>query len=607
MPVKFPRKALPVLLLAVAVFTLHNRTVAQSNDADAAHAPDPDPGTVGYSQGLFVPMVAGQPFRAKIEGRISRRLPDGNSVEEKYYDQEARDSAGRIYREVRDTVAANSDEEPTLLRSTIYDPTTLLITFCLPERRTCRQTAMAPSPANDPLGASSDGRFVLTQESLGTKTMDGLKVVGTRETRTYAAGAFGNDKPLVTTKEFWYAPQLHFNLSVTRSDPRYGTQKLEVTELKLGDPGPEWFSIPDGYRMVSEQTFATRAFPPDLEPLIEKQVPSMTPDQLRAALEPVEKAITAYAEAHADATRDNRIDVYEGQLRTQLSSNLRLLQQSTFPDRVQNAETADKRLNEDYQEVLTSPCLNRPAPGDPAFMPKDDSALRKEERAWMAYRDAWTDFLEKLYPNNRDPRNWAWLLTNERDLDLRRMQTVERNRGCLPEESLAPVIANFVPAMPAAELAATLVPVDAALTAYIQAHAESTPQEVNQFFGGMTRQSLVADLRMQQQGEMPTKDQFEDADLRLNQVYREVIASPCLAKTAPGDPPGAPVSEEKLRAEERAWVALRDAWTKFMTGLYPNAAHAGFGTALTEERANELQQIRVIERNRGCPSADAAE
>jgi hypothetical protein len=39
-------------------------------------------------------------------------------------------------------------------------------------------------------------------------------------------------------------------------------------------------------------------------------------------------------------------------------------------------------------------------------------------------------------------------------------------------------------------------------------------------------------------------------------------------------------------------------------GLYPDTARAGFGAALTEQRVNELQQIRIIERNRGCRTED---
>ena len=59
-----------------------------------------------------------------------------------------------------------------------------------------------------------------------------------------------------------------------------------------------------------------------------------------------------------------------------------------------------------------------------------------------------------------------------------------------------------------------------------------------------------------------------------------------------------------LRAEETAWLAMRDAWVKFVASLYPNNGSAGFGYSVTEQHANELRPIQNIERNRGFRSDD---
>lgn len=572
----------------------------QSLPANAAHAPDPDRGVPG----LYIPLLAGQPFSARVQVEFTRQLPDGTSIAEKYYAQEARDGAGRVYRESRDAVPADSDREPPLLWTILYDPLDSLIDTCYPERRMCRQMQLASPPAVEEPGPSPDGMSVLTRENLGTKTIDGLTAVGTRDTRSFKPGAFGNDKPIDVVKEFWYSPRLQVNLLVTRIDPRRGTEKLEFTDLKLGEPGAEWFALPEGYQVAAERTVTPRSmYPAELEPLIEKQVTGMTPEQLRAALGPVEAAIDAYAKAHAEASPDDRNDEFAGRVRSQLSMSLRVLQQNNAPQRVQQFASADKLLNETYQQVVTSACINKPAPGDPPNMPKDEASLRAEERAWVALRDAWLGFLGKLFPN-ADPQSFGWLITNERDNDLRRMLNVERNRGCAPEESIEPLLANLVTGMSAAQLAAAVKPVDAAIDAYTKAHAESAPNDRGEMFAGMVRMNLVQDLRMQQQGQLPTQDEFEDADLHLNQVWRAVIASPCLSRPIPADPPDAPVSEDKLRAEERAWIAVRDAWTAFMTRLYPNAAHAGFGTMLTEQRTEQLRQIQAVERNRGCGAGE---
>ena len=284
-----------------------------------------------------------------------------------------------------------------------------------------------------------------------------------------------------------------------------------------------------------------------------------------------------------------------------------MMQQATFPRQMPLRE-ADLRLNDAYRQVLESPCLNKQAPGDPPSMPSSEATLRAEQDAWVALRDAWVAFLTKLFPNG-DPASFGWMITNERSSDLRRMQNVERNRGCIPEESIAPMLQGIVTGLAPDQLSAALKPVNAAINAYAKAHAESAPNEKNPNFARpdflrMVQMNLSSALRMQEQNRVPTEDQFEEADLHLNQAWRAIIASPCLAKPIPGDPPNAPVSEEKLRAEERAWVAMRDAWTAFMAQVFPNAPKAGFATMLTEQRANELRQIQNVERNRGCTFAD---
>lgn len=246
------KHALPILALSVLLPLCSTSMWGQAATGTVSHAPDPDSGMVGHVEGLYIPLIAGQPFQGKIPVQVTRQLPDGTTVAQKYYTLVARDGTGRTYRESRDIVPADSDREPALMHTVVYDPKTNLVTSCYPERRTCQHVNLVSSTnsPDEPVGPSSDGKSVLTRESLGTKKLDGLDVQGTRETTTYRPGAFGNDKPVVVTKEFWYSPQLQFNLSVTRIDPRNGTQKLEVTDLKLGEPSAEWFAMPDGYRLV---------------------------------------------------------------------------------------------------------------------------------------------------------------------------------------------------------------------------------------------------------------------------------------------------------------------------------------------------------------------
>jgi uncharacterized protein YecT (DUF1311 family) len=593
-----------LLFCLASVPLLLGQAPAANATAETTHAPDLDNGMGGPIPNLFIPLATDQPFHARIQVEVNRQLPDGTSVAQKSYSLVARDSNGREYRENREMVPADSDREPPISYTIVYDPKTSLRTTCYPNQRTCRQMSFDSTqrPTDEPTGPSSDGKSTLARESLGSKTVDGVECTGTRETLTYNPGAFGNDKLVVVTKEIWYSPRLQFNLSVTRFDPRNGTQKLEVTDLKLGDPGKEWFVLPDGYRSVMGGGMQPRSmYPAELEPLIEKTVNGMTADQLTTYLQPVEAAIGAYAKAHAQASPNDKTDAFAGQLRMRLSGDLHMLQQNQAPQKAQLEET-DLRMNETFREVVSSPCIDKPQPGDPPSIPGNAEGLRAEQTAWLAMRDAWVAFLGKLFPNS-DRASFGWMITNERESELRRLENAERNRGCVPEESIEPLLVRYVTGLTADQLDAAVKPVNAAIRDYAKAHADAEPVEQNENFTRMLEQQLAGQLQMQQRNRIPSQDDFEEADLHLNQAFRAVTSSPCLAKPIPGDPPNAPVSEEKLRAEQRAWIAMRDAWTAFMAVVFPNANHDSFGTMLTEMRTGELQQIQNIERNRGCVPA----
>ena len=96
-----------------------------------------------------------------------------------------------------------------------------------------------------------------------------------------------------------------------------------------------------------------------------------------------------------------------------------------------------------FLQVIDSPCLDKPQPGDPQSIPTSKEALSAEENAWLAMRDAWKAFLFALFPKS-DQAGLGWMLTNDRTNDLRMLQNVERNRGCIPEESIAPLLAGMI-------------------------------------------------------------------------------------------------------------------------------------------------------------------
>jgi len=63
-------------------------------------------------------------------------------------------------------------------------------------------------------------------------------------------GAIGNDSPILSRREFWYSRQLGLNLLSIREDPRFGTQKLELSDVVLGEPDAKLFTTPEGSEIL---------------------------------------------------------------------------------------------------------------------------------------------------------------------------------------------------------------------------------------------------------------------------------------------------------------------------------------------------------------------
>jgi hypothetical protein len=209
----------------------------------------PDGGTRYFVEGISVRPLPGQPFSGKSTTEWTHNLEDGSTVTTHLFAMVARDSEGRIFREARSFVPASSDQEPKLRDIRIFDPIRHTRTICTLATHSCNvtgyfaTTTFRPRPA----GPFDDGKRTLARESLGNDVMDGINVVGTRETITVNAGVIGNSQTLSITREFWYSPELQVNLAITRKDPREGTQVIRVHEVSRSEPDPSLFKVPDGF------------------------------------------------------------------------------------------------------------------------------------------------------------------------------------------------------------------------------------------------------------------------------------------------------------------------------------------------------------------------
>ena len=89
-------------------------------------------------------------------------------------------------------------------------------------------------------------------ESLGVKNIGGVEAEGARNTTTIPAGAIGNERPIEVVYERWYSKDLQLIVSSKHSDPRFGEQTYELTNIRRDNPPISLFSPPADYTIIED-------------------------------------------------------------------------------------------------------------------------------------------------------------------------------------------------------------------------------------------------------------------------------------------------------------------------------------------------------------------
>jgi hypothetical protein len=109
------------------------------------------------------------------------------------------------------------------------------------------------------MGRANRQRPQVTTEDLGTKTIDGVVVTGTRRTTIIPEGAQGNDRPMTTTSETWKSQELQLTLLSIDYSPLNGTTTTKIANFSASEPDPALFAVPSGYSIVDEkETFTIK-------------------------------------------------------------------------------------------------------------------------------------------------------------------------------------------------------------------------------------------------------------------------------------------------------------------------------------------------------------
>jgi hypothetical protein len=202
--------------------------------------------------------ITGAPYSAQATFEHTQNLP-GNRIEQKNSAAIYRDGQGRT--RLEETRPAGSGNSRQIVR--ITDPVAGVAYVLNPAKKTAQKFTLPPSrpewTGQAPRAGSNPN---VNNQSLGSKTLEGLLVEGTQVTRTIPAGQMGNAQPIQITTDRWYSPDLSINVRTETTDPLRGNTITAVTKISRDEPASTLFQIPSDYTVVSAGPRGKRFAPP---------------------------------------------------------------------------------------------------------------------------------------------------------------------------------------------------------------------------------------------------------------------------------------------------------------------------------------------------------
>ncbi len=242
-------------------------------------------GAVAGFQTTSATALQGAPYTATITNESIQTLSDGNRIVQTSTGTTARDSLGRTRQDAPLPAIGNMAPANAPHIVFIQDPVAQTsYTLNLTDKTATKMPAMMPPPlqagiaggggvgvvamrAKGMTRAVASGEFQTftvskdlsidssakpQTEDLGSQTMEGVLVNGTRTTHTIPAGEIGNDKPINIVTEVWTSPDLKTVVMSKRSDPRMGDQTFKLTNIVRAEPDPALFTVPSDFKLNDE-------------------------------------------------------------------------------------------------------------------------------------------------------------------------------------------------------------------------------------------------------------------------------------------------------------------------------------------------------------------
>ena len=226
--------------------------------------------SVAGSDPLSGPVVKNAPYSGDAVTTVTQTLGDGTRIEQNTTAKFYRDSAGRVRRE-QTIIGLSALSTPFRAQQGAGDAQTMITIDPDPDdglafqldvtsrtaRRVPRAAALLGVNFNTftmnwaaPVVVSTvpDDRTV--EQSLGTRTMEGVKVTGRKTTQTIPTGQIGNDRPIEVTDERWESPELQVIVYSRHSDPRTGVVEYRLNNINRLEPPLDLFTVPSDYTIV---------------------------------------------------------------------------------------------------------------------------------------------------------------------------------------------------------------------------------------------------------------------------------------------------------------------------------------------------------------------
>jgi hypothetical protein len=205
-------------------------------------------------------VVTGVPYSATAVTSTVETLSNGTTITRQITASIARDSEGRTMRSqtFNGFGAASSGQTGATIVS-IFDPvanerieynskTKIARVYVLPPKSSTSSSSSSSSDTPGQRGHFNSQHVTVQTTSLGTQTISGVSAQGTQTTRTVAAGAMGNNQPLVSTSTVWSSTDLQVVVQSTRTDPRFGQTTYTISNIQQAAPNESLFQVPAGYQ-----------------------------------------------------------------------------------------------------------------------------------------------------------------------------------------------------------------------------------------------------------------------------------------------------------------------------------------------------------------------